>query len=771
MGFKYVTQDESNYNQLERLVQQSFDALELCALFEDKQNILDTIDSIEDLFSHTVDIIKKRIPILAHALFVVNEETSDMYLEYCFPQEKKVYIINTFENLVDSGYVAWALREKRLVSSVTKDGNYQVLLHSVTTQKNVHGLFLALVSPHLFAINSIDSLLFSILLRSTAFAYENFILYSRVEKQKAELSQAVDRLHLEMCEKERVEESLRQSEVVYRNVFENTGNPTVIVDEKGLITLSNSQFATFSGYEKQELVNQKSIFDFLKNSSLGYDFQSLLSCFSKESRQKKQEVLFFDKQLVKYYVLLYAYPLGFDNSLIVSLSDISKIKTVEERLNFQAYHDQLTRLPNRTFLEERLEMAIRKSVISSDYNYAVVFIDIDRLKTINDTLGHAAGDELIVSAAQKIKKCIREVDTLARFGGDEFVLLLEGIRERRECELVMQRLFAEFKAPIQISGKNFFVTFSAGIYLGMSEYVESEEVIRCADIAMYQVKKKGRNKHKYYDYKESGQEIKNLYLEQDLLRALSNNEIYLEFQPIVDLTNKVIFSIEALARWNHPELGNIPPNQFIPIAENTNLIHPLGMKIFALAFQSFVQWTKTWPEMKELNLAINLSVKQLMQPALVEEIKVCAAEYNFPLQNLHLEITESIFLNQNKENRTLIEELNRLGVTITIDDFGTGYSSLNYLNEFSIDAVKIDKSMIHQIVSNERCQYIVESMVHLAQKLNLIIVAEGIEDLEQLQVLQALQCQLGQGFLFCRPMPGDSVGSFCQSTQALSFSN
>lgn len=775
MGLNHLKHEiESSSQHLKSLVQQSFDALEICALFEDKQNIFDNIDSIEDLFSHTVNTLKKRIPILAHALFLVNNDNNDLLLCYCFPKEMKEYFNEIFDSLIESGYVAWALREKRLVSTLAKDGSYQVLLHSVTTRKNVHGLFLSFINPHAYFINNIDSLLFSILLRSTTFAYENFMLYSRVENQKKELSKTVESLHLEMQKKEEIEDILRQSEVVYRNVFENTGNPTLIVNAEGLITLVNSQFVAFSCYDKQELINKKYIFDFLEDEALCSQLQSLLACTSERGRQEKQEAIFYAKNLVKHHVLLYVHPLGINDSLIVSLSDITRIKTVEERLNFQAYFDQLTHLPNRTFLEERLEMAIRKAVVSKDFSYAVVFIDIDRLKNVNDTMGHAAGDQMIVSSAQKIKMCIRDVDTLARFGGDEFVLLLEGIKERRDCELVMQRLFAEFKKPVQVSGKDIYVTFSAGIFMGDNEYVESEEVIRFADIAMYQVKKKGRNNHQYYDHSQSGLEMKNLYLEQDLLRALSTDEIYLQFQPIVDLASNAIVSMEALARWKHPELGNIPPSQFIPIAENTNLIHPLGMRIFSLAFQSFshwatgfTHWTKTCPEMQTLSLAINMSAKQLTQHRIVEEIQECADRYAFQLSKLHLEITESIFMDQNKESRSIIEELNRLGVTITIDDFGTGYSSLKYLSQFNINAVKIDKSMINQIKSNDKCQYIVESMVNLAQKMNLHIVAEGIENLEQLQILQGLRCQLGQGFFFSHPMSCEHVESFFTTGQGM----
>ncbi len=756
-----VNDKDSYIQQLENIVQQSFDALELCALFEERQSVFDNITSIQDLFSQAVEVLQKKIPIQAHAFYEVNEETLDMFLKYCLPHDMGEYLNVFFESLVERGDVAWALREQRLVTVASKDGEYQALLHSLTTRKEIRGLFIAIIRTNSLVINNIHSMLFSIILRSTAFAYENFLLYSRVESQKKELSQTVESLYREIEHKKQIEESLRKSEVMYRNVFENTGNPTIIVDETGNINLANSQFVSFSGYTQQELLdNSKNIFDFFVRESSTDNLDFLFSGSPPRDQHQKREAVFYAKDNVKQHVLLYVYPLGLNNFQIVSLSDISRIKSVEEKLNFQAYHDQLTQLPNRAFLENRLQNAILKATVSKEFGYALLFIDIDRLKAINDTLGHAAGDEMIIAASKKIKSCIRDVDTLARFGGDEFVVLLEGVKEKHACELVMQRMFAEFNNPIELAGKPIFVTFSCGIYLGVDGSSDCEAAIRYSDIAMYKAKNRGRNTHEYYDQIEYGQEETKLYLEQELLRALSTDEIYLHFQPIVDLSTNKITSVEALARWGHPEFGNIPPNEFIPIAENTHLIHPLGMKIFSLAFEEYSNWRKTFKGVGELSLAINMSVKQFVHCGIVGEIQKCAAEHNFPLDKLHIEITESIFMDHSARNRQAIEELNRLGVTITIDDFGTGYSSLTYLNQFTINAVKIDKSIIQRIATNETCQHIVKSMVDLAQKMDLSIVAEGIEDDDQLQILQGLNCQLGQGFYFCRPMPGGVIDSF-----------
>ncbi len=747
-----LTVDQKQYiRHLEGVVQQSMDALELCAFFEDKQGLLDKIDKAEDIFANTANILKKILPLEAYSFFNVDDENKNLTFHHCEPLNLKEYISDLFETMIENGNVAWAMRENRIVTYLTKDKQYEVILHAITTRKKTHGVFFALVKANAVIINNIHSILLSILMKSTAFAYENFILYSHVDKQNEELSQTVTKLNKEMQKKEKMEKALRRSEVLHRNIFENTGNPTIIVDENGLIALANSQFINFSGFDKDELVEKKRITDFLEHQEAGQDMMSLMSCIFKPDGQDKEEFIFFDKNRDQYYVLLYAYPLGIDNSLIISLSDISRIKTIEERLNFQAYHDPLTRLPNRAFLEERLQMAIRKSLVDKNYNYAVVFIDIDRLKTINDTMGHTAGDLLIQIASQNIKNAIRDVDTLARFGGDEFVILIEGVKGKKDCELVMQRVYSEFHKPFNIQDKEIFVTLSSGIFLGTKRYMESEEAVRCADMAMYQAKQKARNMYEYYDPKQTGLEVEKFHLEHDLMQALSKNEIYLQYQPIVNLKTGKFFALEALVRWHHPKLGNIPPGQFIPIAENTGLIHPLGQRVLDLAFEQFTQWLDNYPALKDIALAINMSVKQLLNTGIVKEIKASADKYGFALERLHIEITESVFLDQNRANENIIQALNDLGITISIDDFGTGYSSLNYLNQFAIHAVKIDKSLVHKIINNDKSRSIIESMINLAQKLDLFIVAEGIEDEQQLMLLQELKCQLGQGYHFCKP--------------------
>lgn len=748
----------------EGIVQQGMDALELCAFIQDKQSLLDNIVKEEDIFAKTASILQKILPLEAHAFFIINAEDNNLIFHHCQPVHLEKYMNTLLEKMIENGNVAWAMRENRIVTSQSKDKKFQVILHAVTTREKTHGIFVALIKPDSVIINYFNSILFSILIKSTAFAYENFILYSKIDRQNEELSQVIAKLNQEVYKRDKVEKELRHSEALHRNVFENTGNPTIIVDKDGLITLANSQFINLSGFDRCDLIRKKRIYDFLKDQEFSQGMMSLMACIYKSNGQGKEEFRFYDKNHEQRHVLLYAYPLGTDNSLIISLSDISRIKVIEERLNFQAYHDPLTHLPNRAFFKDRLQMAISKSVVDPKYNYAVVFIDIDRLKTINDTMGHTAGDTMIVIASQKINHSIRDVDTLARFGGDEFVILVEGVKGKHDCELVMQRVYSEFNKPVNIQDKEILMTLSSGIFLGTKTPLDSDDVIRCADMAMYQAKQKGRNQYEYYDPKETGIQEEKLHLEHDLMHALSKEEIYLQYQPIVNLQTGRLFALEALMRWKHPRLGNIPPGQFIPIAENTGLINSLGQKLFDLAFRQFMQLLDKYPQINDVNLAINMSVKQLSNIGLINEIKASADKYGFALNKLHLEITESVFLDHNKANEHIIKYLNDLGITIAIDDFGTGYSSLNYLNQFSINAVKIDKSLIYSMINNEKSHSIVESMINLAQKMNLDIVAEGIEDKQQLLMLQELKCQLGQGFYFFKPMSIEHVCNMLNHT-------
>jgi diguanylate cyclase (GGDEF)-like protein len=479
----------------------------------------------------------------------------------------------------------------------------------------------------------------------------------------------------------------------------------------------------------------------------------LLTSHPGHSQALPQEFLFQDSEGNQRFVLLYIHSLGIDNKYILSFSDISKIKQAEKELNFQAFHDTLTQLPNRALLEKRLSQAVKKAYLQADYNYAVLFIDIDRLKIINDTLGHNAGDEMIKQTSERLRTCIRDVDTVARFGGDEFVILLEGVHNARECEIVLQRIYREFHSPLNVGGREMMLTLSTGIFLGDRQLQDSEEIIRCADLAMYQAKKLGRNKYIYHNEQECRREENNLYLENELSKAIqSDSDIFLTYQPILNLHSGAIYGLEVLTRWHHTQRGMLSPGKFIPIAENTGLMVPLGKKILSMAFSQFCAWLEAYPDLKEIFLCLNLSVNQLLQGDIVANISDAAAQAGMPLENIHLEITESVFIDEATYASAVINELKEKGIHVSIDDFGTGYSSLRYLDQFAIDLIKIDKELVQKITTQNTSYSIVESMLSLNQKLGIQVVAEGIENVDQLRTLQRMECHLGQGFLFSRPM-------------------
>ncbi len=747
---------------LENVVRSTQDVLEFCAYFEDYQSPLKKYDHREEILNNAIDNLQKFISINSYAYYLVDEDSYDLVPFQFYPYEQKHYISDNVENLIENGTVSWAMRENRAVISFSYDYNYDVLLHSMKTYSKCHGLLICFLERNSMVMNSLDSILLTIIMKSSSYAFENFDLYKTLDQKNEELNKTVKHLHHEVNQRKMIEEELRRSEITYRNIFENTGNPTVIVDSSGLIHLANTQFAVFSRYAKEDLVKRKNISHFLFLRDQRQDITELINESLEKEENNIVECSFFDKKESKKSVLVHLFPLWQESHYVISLSDISKIKEVEAELNYQAFHDSLTGLPNRAFLEEKLYQLLKRAIQNQSFHYAVLFLDVDRLKIINDTMGHDAGDEMIVQVGNKLASCIRDVDTLARFGGDEFVIILERIQDVNSCETVIQRIFNEFEKPIYIFDNEIFITVSIGVFLGSDEYTKTEEVVRLADLSMYQAKKIGRNKAVYYDdqIKESTFRFR---LEQELQKAIQKDAIYIHYQPIVDLSDGSLYGLEALARWEHPEQGMISPEEFIPLAEETGLIMPLGKKILNKAFCQFKKWSKDYFIVKDVYLCINLSVRQLLSNDFVRDFKEVVSETGMDFDNLHLEITESVFINDNALANQVIGELRDLGVKISIDDFGTGYSSLKYLDRYSIDLIKLDKELVQKICDQEKSFSIVESMLLLTKKLNIKVIAEGIELENQLNLLKDMKCHLGQGYFFARPQSFESIEEYLQS--------
>lgn len=456
-----------------------------------------------------------------------------------------------------------------------------------------------------------------------------------------------------------------------------------------------------------------------------------------------------------------------------SQTDITERKQVEKQLLHDAFHDVLTGLPNRALFRDRLGQAIERSKRTSDYFFAVLFLDIDRFKVINDSLGHMIGDQLLVAIAQRLKACLRGGDTVARLGGDEFTILLDDVKNINNATDIAERIHLELMHPFSLNEQEVFTTASIGIAIGGGSqsapaigYDCPENLLRDADTAMYRAKSMGRARHEVFDTTMHTRAVALLQLENDLRRAIERDEFQLHYQPIVSLTTGRLDGFEALVRWQHPERGLISPAEFIPIAEETGLIVPIGLWVLYNACYQMYDWQQFYPELL-LTISVNLSSKQFLQPDLVKQIDQILRETRLDARSLKLEITESAVMENAESAIKMLFQLKALGVHLHIDDFGTGYSSLSYLHRFPIDQLKIDRSFISRIGAKDDSLEIVRAIVTLAHTLELNVTAEGVETAEQLSQLREMECEYGQGYFFAKPLTQESAKELIVTTQQL----
>jgi diguanylate cyclase (GGDEF)-like protein len=424
----------------------------------------------------------------------------------------------------------------------------------------------------------------------------------------------------------------------------------------------------------------------------------------------------------------------------------------EQKLGHDAFHDALTGLPNRAWFMNRLQQAIDLSYRGEDYLYAVLFIDLDRFKVVNDSLGHLVGDELLKSIARQLQVCLRHRDAVARFGGDEFVILLEDIQDIDEPKRVAERIQNQLRQPFNLNDYEVFTEISMGIIVSTMGYDRPEDVLRDADIAMYYAKAQGRGRYEVFDPAMQTVAMTRLQLENDLRRAIALQEFCLHYQPIVSLSTGQLSGFEALVRWDNPSGRIYPPAEFIPVAEETGLINELGWWVLQEACHQISIWQQQFPQTPPLAINVNLSGVQLKQVNLLNRIEEILQQTGIPSYCLKLEITESCILETVSREEKMLKQLKALGILLCIDDFGTGYSSLSRLHEFPIDTLKIDRSFVSRIGADNSGVEIIQTIVTLARSRGMDIVAEGIETPTQLQKLGELGCELGQGYLFSQPV-------------------
>lgn len=446
--------------------------------------------------------------------------------------------------------------------------------------------------------------------------------------------------------------------------------------------------------------------------------------------------------------------------LIFQIQDITDRKRGEEQLLHNALHDGLTGLPNRALFLDRLKLAIARAKRREDYQFSVLFLDLDRFKTVNDSLGHLIGDQLLIGISRRLETCLRAGDTVARLGGDEFTILLDDLTGADDVLQVTERIQKELVSPFNLGGNEIFTSVSIGVAPSTTGYDRPDDILRDADTAMYRAKTLGKARHVVFDNEMHARAVNLLQLETDLRRAVERQEFLIYYQPIMSLQTGQVRGFEALVRWRHPKHGLISPLDFIPVAEETGLIIPIGQWVLAEACRQMCEWQKEFPTYPPLSIAVNLSARQFTQPDLVKQVQQALEETGLDPRSLKLEITESVVMGNSEVSIEMLKELRSLGVELSIDDFGTGYSSLSYLHRFPVSTLKVDRSFVNQMTDSNENMELVRTIVTLARTLGMEVVAEGIETESQLAQLKALKCEHGQGYHFSKPMNAEAAEEF-----------
>jgi diguanylate cyclase (GGDEF)-like protein/PAS domain S-box-containing protein len=443
--------------------------------------------------------------------------------------------------------------------------------------------------------------------------------------------------------------------------------------------------------------------------------------------------------------------------------DITAQKKAQQQLVHDALHDPLTNLPNRNLFMERVEQALNHNKRNPQYLFAVMFIDLDRFKMINDSLGHIVGDQFLQAIAKLLASCLRGGDTVARLGGDEFTILVNDMRDPNEAMMIAERILNKFLHPIEIGDQSIFGSASIGIVINNREYETSDNLLRDADIAMYRAKSLGKGRFTIFDKEMYEQNLKTIQLDNDLRYALDRQEFELYYQPILHLSSEKLAGFEALIRWHHPERGLVPPNDFIPIAEETGLIIAIGDWVLHQASQQMHDWQSKFPEAKSLKMSINFTCQQIREKNLIEKLDRVLAVSGIDGSVLRLEITESSMMDQGEETIAKLEELRARNIQLSLDDFGQGYSSLSYLHRFPINTLKIDRTFVEQMSLGGQNLEIIRTIIILAHALDMNVVAEGVETHEQMSILKQLGCEYAQGYLFSRPVIAASAEKMIRS--------
>ena len=564
----------------------------------------------------------------------------------------------------------------------------------------------------------------------------------------------------DMTERTQAEAALRESELRFRSLVQSSPNAIISADRKGSIVSWNRGAQDTFGYKEEEV--------------LGKPMALLMPERYRDAHQRGLERFGAtgESRVIGRTIELHGLRKdGSEFPLDLSLAtwktaegifysgiirDITERKAFEEHLAHQAFHDSLTNLPNRPLFMNRLEQALAR-MHRGHKPLAVLFLDLDHLKVVNDSLGHRVGDQLLTSVGERLQACLRPEDTVARFGGDEFVILLEEITDLIDAIRVAERIAERLQGPLTLEGYEVVTTASIGIVLSSSDYNRPDDLLRAADLAMYQAKNRGRARYEIFDPSLNERARQRLELGTDLRQAIERGEFRVYYQPVLALETGRISEVEALVRWEHPRRGLSLPGEFIPLAEETGLIVPIGQWVMEEACRQARVWQTRYPSDPPLVMCVNLSARQFQQPTLVEDVSRVLFQTGLDPASLMLEITESMVMEDEQSTLATLRKLKDSGVQLAIDDFGVGYSSLRYLKHFPVDNLKIDRVFIDRLGQDPVDEAIVRAVISVAKTLGLTVTAEGVETADQLAHVKALKCDRAQGFYFSRPLSSAAI--------------
>ena len=566
---------------------------------------------------------------------------------------------------------------------------------------------------------------------------------------------------------ERHAELLEESEERFRSAFDYASIGMALVSENGRWLQVNRSLCQLVGYSEDEMLTTD-IQSLTHPEDLGDLLVQQSRLMNGQVAGYQTEKRYIHKSSHEVWALLSVSrvrdPETKSLRFIFQIQDITDRKRAEAQLVHDAFHDGLTGLPNRALFVDHLKLAVARSLRHEYPLFSVLFLDLDRFKVVNDSLGHLVGDQLLIAIARRIEDCLRPGDTIARLGGDEFTILLEDIKSNNEAIHIAERIQRKLALPFELEGRQVFTSTSIGITPSTIGYDRPQDILRDADTAMYYAKSLGGSRYQVFDKSMHARAVKQLEMQNDLGQAIARDELFIEYQPIVSLDTFKVTGFEALARWQHKEHGLIGPAQFIPVAEETGLIIPIGQWVLRQACAQARQWQEMYPGEEPLTISVNLSPKQFAEPNLIQQIERVLEETRLDPCTLRLEITESVVVENVEAVSEMLRRLRMLGVGLSIDDFGTGYSSLSSLHRFPISTLKIDSSFVSRMSGNNENTEIVRTIMSLAGNLGMDVTAEGVETLDQVTKLRTFGCEKGQGFFFSRPLPAQEAEDLLSAT-------